>query len=180
LQVDAVFGVFALVLGRRSSKSSPQLPSQRLNSAALKERGPFSATPPSEKNGIRISLTRWGIKAQLVEDSGRLSSNMPDAGTWQPSMSFGDGHSHDCRSNLLHRLHNPTLHTILTVLLLLDVLTVVLSIALEIEYWHSKYDDCTDMVKSCESFGVCFYDYFGNEAYHDAHIYAGTHLCRFP
>jgi hypothetical protein len=69
-------------------------------------------------------------------------------------------------------MHNPTLHSILFWLLLLDVALVISSIALEIEYLHSKYYDCSDMVYSCQDGGQCLMLYFGKQAYHDAHIYA--------
>lgn len=92
----------------------------------------------------------------------------------------GHGHGehhehHGYRETTLHFMHQSWVHKMLTFFLLLDVSLVICSIALEIEYLHSKYDDCADKIRFCNatpgSANCVVERYFGHYPYYNAKIW---------
>lgn len=65
--------------------------------------------------------------------------------SWAPSR---DMHVSD---KIYHFLHCKSVHIVFSALLLIDIMIVIISISLELEYLHSKVSDYEDVVDHCQS-----------------------------
>ena len=65
--------------------------------------------------------------------------------TWAPSH---DMHASD---KIYHFLHSKYVHVVFSVLLVIDIMIVIISISLELEYLHTKISDYEDVVEHCQS-----------------------------